>query len=179
MDELNNGVTPEAGTDGAVADADTVPATYTQEQLDQIKADWEKDLQTKLDAAAQTAKQEGISEADRLAKMTETERLQEQLKAAQAENAKYKTGEAKTKLEAEAVKVLADEKLPAEFAKMVMSDHAEGIKENIKQVKATFDAAVQAEVENRLKSKTPSAGGASTETDDITAQVKAIIERGR
>lgn len=155
------------------------PTTYTQEQLDTMKVTWEKDWQAKVEGVKATAKQEGLSEAERLAKMTESERLQEQLKQAQAENAQYKSQEARTKLEAEAAKALADEKLPAGFAKMVMSDSAEGIKANITALKETFNASVQSELENRLKSNTPAAGGTGKETDDIQAQVKAIIERGR
>lgn len=155
--------------------------TYTAEQVEQLKADLEQQWQTKLTEAANAAKQAGLSEAERLAQMTEEERLQEQLKQLQAENEQYKSSESRRTLEAEAAKALAIEQLPASFAQMVMADNAEGIKANIAAVKETFAVAVQAEVEDRIKGKTPPAGGGTpaTEAEQVRAQVRAIMQRGR
>ena len=62
-----------------------------------------------------------------------------------------------------------------------MADNAEGIKANIAAVKEAFATAVQAEVEARIKGKTPAAGGGApaTEAEQIRAQVKEIMKRGR
>ena len=159
----------------------STPETYTAEQIEQMKADLEKSWQAKLDEATAAAKKAGLSEAERLAQMSEAERLQEQLKQLQSENEQYKTSESRRTLEAEAAKVLASEQLPASFASLVMADNADGIKANIAAVKEAFNAAVQAEVEARVKGKTPAAGGGEpmTEAEKIKAQVEQIMKRGR
>lgn len=175
MDETT--ATTETAAENTVATETTEPTIYTAEQVAEMQVEW----QSKLDAATKAAKKEGLSEAERLAQLSESERLQEQLKALQDENAQYKQAENHRALEAEAAKVLATEKLPADFAKLVMADDAEGIRANITTIKTAFDAAVQAEVEARLKGKTPTAGGntPATEAEQIKAQVEEIMKRGR
>ncbi len=168
-------------TAGAAQETAQETATYTAEQVEQLKAELEQQWQTKLTEAANAAKKAGLSEAERLAQMSEAERLQEQLKQLQTENEQYKSSESRRTLEAEAAKALANEQLPASFVGMVMADNAEGIKANIAAVKEAFATAVQAEVEARIKGKTPAAGGGApaTEAEQIRAQVKEIMKRGR
>lgn len=176
------GTTAEGTTqETTMEETATETKTYTEAELNQLKADWEKDWQQKLDEAAAAGKKAGISEAERLAQLTETERLQEQLKAAQEENEQYKTAENRRSLEAEAVKTLAAEGLPEAFAQMVLGENAEAIKANITAVKTAFHQAVQTEVENRIKGKTPSAGGGVTlsESDKIKAEVNKIMKGAR
>lgn len=155
--------------------------TYTETELNQIKADWEKEWQKKLIEAAAAGKQAGMTEAERLSQLTETERLQEKLKTAQAENEQYKAKENRRNLEAEAVKTLAAQGLPETFAPMVMGENAEDIKSNISAVKEAFHQAVQAEVANRIKGKTPAAGGNSgmSEEETIKAEVAKIMKGAR
>lgn len=153
--------------------------TYTEADLSNLKTEWEKEYQAKLEAAKATGKQEGISEAERLAKLTEAERLQEQLAAAQRERDELKNAAAKASLEQEAIRTLASEKLPASFAPFVMAGDAAGISNNIKALKETYQAAVQAEVEERLKGKPPKGGSGSTTAEDMAAQIKKQIEGSR
>lgn len=163
-------------TAAAEATAETTQATYTAEQVAEMQSEW----QAKLDAATKAAKKEGLSEAERLAQLSESERLQEQLKTLEEENAQYKQAESRRALETEAVKALAAEKLPEGFAQMVMADDAEGIRANIATVKEAFNTAVQTEVEARLKGKTPTAGGApQTTAEAVKAEVEQIMRRGR
>lgn len=175
-------IEPTESPEGTVApEGAPMPETYTAEQIEQMKADLEKSWQAKLDEATAAAKKAGLSEAERLAQMSEAERLQEQLKQLQTENEQYKSNESRRALEAEAAKALASEQLPASFASMVMADDADGIKANIAAVKEAFNVAVQAEVDARIKGKTPPAGGGApaTEAEQIRAQIRQIMERGR
>lgn len=153
--------------------------TYTEAELSNLKTEWEKEYAAKLEAAKATGKKEGMSEAERLAKLTESERLQEQLAVAQRERDELKTAAAKAKLEQEAIKTLTSEKLPASFAPFVMAEDAAGISSNIKALKESYQAAVQAEVEERLKGKPPKGGGSSTAVEDMAAQIKKQIEGSR
>ena len=77
------GAAQETLTGSAVGTAES--KTYSETELNQLKADWEKEWQKKLIEATAAGKQEGLSEAERLARLTETERLQERLKTAHAE----------------------------------------------------------------------------------------------
>ena len=173
------GAAQETLTGSAVGTAES--KTYSETELNQLKADWEKEWQKKLIEATAAGKQAGLSEAERLARLTETERLQEKLKTAQAENEQYKAEENRRNLEAEAVKSLTAQGLPEAFSKMVMGENAEMIKANITAVKEVFHQAVQAEVANRIKGKTPAAGGngGMSEEESIKAEVARIMKGAR
>ncbi|WAW15282.1 DUF4355 domain-containing protein [Peptostreptococcus equinus] len=162
--------------------------TYTQEELNKLlqsegdkrvtsalkkaKAEWEKEQEEK------------ISEAERLAKMTADERAKaEAEKKTQAlieENERYK----KANLELQAKNNLKDQGLDESFSSFLLGVDAESTNDNIKNFKGAFDKAVEAEVNERLKGKSPSAStGISTITkDDIMkiedkqARLKAITE---
>lgn len=153
-----------------------VEKTYTEEDLAGLRSQWEKEMAEKL----KEAKQAGMSEAERLAKLTSEEKLQEQLKALQEENESLRKTDAKNKLEAEALKSLETEKLPSSFLQLVMADNADAVKSNISALKDAFASAVQEEVEHRLKGKPPAAGGsAGSKAEAMQNTVRQIIEGGR
>lgn len=166
-----------AAAEGTAAGGKTAEKTYTEQDVAGLKAAWEKEMAGKLEEA----KKNGASEAERLAKMSAEEKLQEQVKTLKAENETLKAQDAKAKLEAEAAKILEAQQLPQDFKSLVMADSAEAIKSNIDNLKAAFTKAVQSEVESRLKGKPPTAGtaGAVTAEDEARAAVKKIFERGR
>lgn len=150
--------------------------TYTQEELDKFKANWEKEQQQKIDQA----KKEGMTEAERLASMTEEERVQETLKKLQEENEQYKTKEQQTALEAEARKTLEAEQLPQSFVGIVLGKDAETTKANIATFKEAYTQAVQKEVEARLAGKSPSNlfKGKGSDSSAVADQVKNAIRGG-
>ena len=162
---------------GKAAEGKAAEKTYTEQDVAGLKAAWEKEMAGRLEEA----KKSGASEAERLAKMSAEEKLQEQVKTLKAENETLKAQDAKAKLEAEAAKILEAQQLPQDFKSLVMADSAEAIKSNIDSLKAAFTKAVQSEVENRLKGKPPTAGTAAAVTaeDEARALVKKVIGRGR
>lgn len=150
--------------------------TYTEADVAGLRSQWEQDLEEQL----KQARAEGMSEAERLAKLTAKEKLEEQLTKLQEENETLKKNDARAKLEAEALKTLEAESLPSSFRDIVMAEDAETVKNNISTLKAAFSAAVQQEVENRLKGKAPTAaGGVKTEAETMQETVRKIIEGGR
>ena len=77
--------------------------------------------------------------------------------------------------QADAKELLDDSGLPAEFRDMVTGRDKAETQENVKMLKTRFDAAVQAQVEERLKGKTPPGGRGVTggsEKDTLMAQVE-------
>lgn len=153
---------------------DEAKDTYTKEELEAMKADLEKEYQEKLEVA----KKEGMSEAERLAKLTEEEKLKETLKNLQEENNKFKQGEELRKLKDEAVKCLEDEKLPSTFADIVLGKDADTTRENIKVLKETFSKAVQSEVEERLKGPSLKKAITSDSKEDVSETFKNALKGG-
>jgi len=79
---------------------------------------------------------------------------------------------------ADAKELLADNNLPAEFQDMVMGKTKEETQENVRKFREKFDAAVQAQVEVRLKGRTPAAGTGYTggnERETLLAQVESYL----
>ena len=79
------------------------------------------------------------------------------------------------------LKTLEQEGLPSNFAALVMADDAETVKKNISALKTSYDAAVQAGVEGRLKGKSPAAGGGGglTKEEEMQSEIRKIIEGSR
>lgn len=78
--------------------------------------------------------------------------------------------------QADAKELLADSGLPAEFRDMVMGKDRAATEANVKLFKARFDEAVQAQVEVRLKGRTPYEGtGTGGGTDTLMAQVEEYL----
>ncbi|NYE07289.1 hypothetical protein F4694_004074 [Bacillus niacini] len=114
---------------------------------------WEAEVTEKI--------QKERTEAEKLAKMTEAERLQlefdKQKQAFEDERKSF----LREKLELQTVKTLQSEELPAEFSEFVMSDSAEQISENIKLFKEQWQKAIEKAVDERLKGSTPKSANTS------------------
>ncbi len=79
---------------------------------------------------------------------------------------------------ADAKELLTDSGLPAEFRDMVMGKDKAETQKNVQSFKEKFDAAVQAQVEQRLKGKTPVSGTGYTgksEKQTLQAQVESYL----
>lgn len=150
------------------------PVTYSQEDIEAMKAQWEKEQQEKINQA----KKDAATEAERLAKLTDEERLKEQLKNLEEENNQYKSKEAERQLRDEAVKCLEAENLPTNFVEFVLGKDAETTKANITVVKEAYNQAVQKAVEARLAGDTPKGGGDTTTEDDTAEQFKKALKGG-
>lgn len=148
----------EPGTEpGAEPPADD--KTLTQDQVNDIiakrlakeKAKWEKDYSTKLEAEK--------AEAARLANLDATQRAEEEAKKriAKLEEREAKLKQAEDKLECE--NVLKERSLSTSFANFLLGADAEVTLANINSFETAFKDAVKAEVEARIKGKTPPAGG--------------------
>lgn len=114
--------------------------TFTQSELDEIVA-----------KRIAREKKSILSEAEKLAKMTEDERNKFELEKQRDELQKEKAQIERQKLELEAVKILNKENLPVEFASVLLADTAEETKSNISAFKDTFQKAVEAQVAEKLK----------------------------
>lgn len=81
-------------------------------------------------------------------------------------------------LQADAKELLAENGLPAGFRDMALGKDKEETVKNVKALKTQFDSAVQAQVETRLKGKTPSVGSGisgSGAKDALVAEVERYL----
>lgn len=81
-------------------------------------------------------------------------------------------------LQADAKELLASNGLPAEFRDFVIGKDKDETEKNVKTMRECFDVAVQAQVETRLKGKTPSTGTGATggsENDTLMSEVASYL----
>ena len=153
-------------------DAAVAAAIKKQDEL------WEKKLKEKL-----AKEKKKTSEAERLANMNESDKINERIKALEDENASMKAAAARNEMAAQVRSLLADKKIT------VMSDviincligaDAESTKEAVNEFAAEFEKEVNARVKEALKNKTPrggSSGSGKGMTKDEIMKIKDPIER--
>ena len=121
------------------------------------------------------------NEAARLAQLSEEERqqalIQKEKEEFEAEKAKFRQDQ----LFVEKGKQLVAEGMPAEFANRIVGDSAEEILADVKALRAEWDKAIEAKVNERLagKTKTRVGGTGETLTKADIMKVKDASERQR
>ena len=121
------------------------------------------------------------SEAARLAQLSEEERqqalIQKEKEEFEAEKAKFRQDQ----LFVEKGKQLVAEGMPSEFANRIIGDSAEEILADVKALRAEWDKAIEAKVNERLagKTKTRVGGTGETLTKADIMKVKDSSERQR
>jgi len=126
--------------------------------LETAKGKWESEYQQKLEQEK--------SEAARLARLSAEERAKEEFKKEQEKFKLEKGSFERERMELETTKLLAAEKLPVKFAKVLMADTAENTKANVEAFKTAFSAAIEAAVTDRLKGSPPKAGSGTEGAQD-------------
>ncbi|WP_404354623.1 DUF4355 domain-containing protein [Exiguobacterium aurantiacum] len=116
---------------------------FSQEEVDGI-------IKSRLEREMKKFKQE-LSEAEKLAKLSEEEKAKLEIEKIQKELESEKAQFQKEKLEMEATKILSKEGLPVDFAPVLLGADAEQTKANIDTFKASFQDAVQKAVDEKIK----------------------------
>ncbi|WP_129692325.1 DUF4355 domain-containing protein [Gottfriedia acidiceleris] len=159
-----------AGNEGDPGQGDPTPppVTYTEEELQaklqsetdrrvtealkKQQAKWEEDFKTKLETEKK--------EAQRLAKLSAEEQEREKFDKERKEFEAEKLQHQRDALELQTTKILADKKLPTQFASFLITENdADKVKAHIDSFEQTFQSAVQAAVEERLKGSAPKVPG--------------------
>lgn len=137
--------------------------------------------QTQVSADEKSSKEDiAALVAEEIKKASMTPQEKEKYEAAEREKklADREASIAKRELQADAKELLAENGLPADFRDMVLGKDKEETANNVKALKAQFDAAVQAQVETRLKGKTPSAGSGISRSgakNTLLAEVESYL----
>ncbi|MGN7284331.1 DUF4355 domain-containing protein [Shouchella rhizosphaerae] len=131
----------------------------------------EKALQKKQkewEERQQEAIQKALEEKERLSKLSDKERKEEELSKREQEIANRLAELERKELKADAVADLSDKDLPAEFADFLLADNAENTLKNINTFKKAFDSAVNEAVKKTLRQDPPPAGGGGLESGKNT-----------
>lgn len=113
-----------------------------------------------------------LSEAEKLAKMTKEEKAQYMQQKKEKELFEREAAITRKELMAEARNTLAGDGLPQELAEVLNYTDADTCKKSMETVKAAFQKAVEAAVEEKLKGGKPPKK--ATETDEQKAQQQKV-----
>lgn len=111
-----------------------------------------------------------LSEAERLAKMTEAEKKEYLQDKKEKDLAAREAEVTKKELMAEAKNTLASDGLPQELAEVLDYTDADACKKSMDTVKKAFQKAVEAAVEEKLKGGKPPKKATETKDEDILEQ---------
>ena len=154
----------QAGADDANATGaadDGAKDTFDQDAVDAKIADALKDARKQWEKEAKAKEKKAKADAQRLEKLSEEERTREELENLRKELELKEANVARKELELSMTKVMAKEGVPHEFLNHLIGEDSESTLKNIKGFKKLFDKKVEEAVNERLKNKTPDAGGMS------------------
>lgn len=156
----------------------TETKTYTQEEVDKmLQSEVDRRITSALKKQAKTNEAK-VKEAERLAKMNETEKFQYELEQREKAIAEKEKALALAENKNIASKILADKGLSLDLVDFVIAEDAETMNSNIRLLDKAFKDSVKREVEKRLGSSAPKKNLPPDET--ITkekAKKMSIIER--
>lgn len=131
------------------------------EALNSAKLKWDEETKTKMDAVR--------SDAEKMASLSADERAKAELlkkeDAIKAQREQYMS----ERMEFEATKALANEKLPLSFAKLLSGKDTEETTGNINLFKTEFLKAIEDALNERLRGKTPKTASYVEESDPFLA----------
>ena len=116
-----------------------------------------------------------VSEAEKLAKMTATEKAQYLAQKKEQALADREAAITKRELQATAKNTLAEKKLPLELADVLVYTDAEACNKSIAAVEKAFQKAVETAVDERLKGDKPPKKAPENNEDDLEKQVAKAL----
>ena len=150
--------------------------TYTAEEVQQMIEDGRKQALEEANKRAENRLQKQLKEAEKMAKMNETDRLQYELEQREKAIAEKEHQLSLMENKAEASKILAEKGISVALVDFIVADEAEVMMDNIKLLEAEFKASVKAEVEKRLATTTPKKN-LPVEMTKESFQKLSIVER--
>lgn len=158
----------------------------TQEELQKkIEAESDRKLASALKKKEEEWKtltqqqiEDAIAEKERLSKLSEKERKDEELSKREKELADRLAEIERKELKADAIADLSEKGLPADFADFLLAEDAEKTLENINNFKTAFDNAVNEAVKEKLRQDTPKLGGGNIKNSK-TPSVAELAQKHR
>lgn len=195
-DDVDNPDVDETGKDEVVEEVEEKKEkTFTRAEMGKMmaaeiskqKAEWQKEYEAKLNKA----KNEGISEGEKMAKMTADEKANLESEKREADLAKREAEITKRELKSVSQTQLSDANLPVELVGLLDLTDADKCQESFNKLKeiwekaqGSYDERIEKDVNKRLVQKQTKVGTGATgmtkaqimEIKDPTERQKAIAE---
>lgn len=158
-------------------------ATFTQSEVDsRISKAVESALsktKSKLESEYSQKIEEAKKEAERLAKLSEKERKDEELKLREEQLTNRLKELEQKELKSDAISDLSTKGLPPTFADFLVQSDAETTLKNINTFKEAFDNAVNEAVKEKLRQDPPKTGGGLGANDSKTVDKAEMARKAR
>ena len=148
--------------------------TYTEDDIVKLKEDWAKEQESSYQTKLKEDITKAIEEEKRLSKLSKDEKDAEEKQKLLSRIESLEKEKELGILKEKALNALSEQKLPNSFLNFVIGVDEKATLDNISAIKSAFDSAVQAQVEERLKGKTPVLGNA-TQIDDIQSEFEKAL----
>lgn len=164
-----DGKSKDGGADGKGADEKKYSDADLDKIINQKFAKWQKD------------QEKAVSEAKKLASMTEQEKAEHERDEIKKELEALKKANNMAEMGKQARKMLNEDgiNIPDDLVNLIIAEDAETTKDTVQQFSKLFKAAVQDAVKEALKGKTPGTGSSGTITKEQIMKIKDRTERQR
>ena len=152
------------------SNADGNTKTYTQDDIAKLKEDWAKEQESSYQSKLKEDIAKAIEEEKRLSKLSKDEKDAEEKQKLLSRIESLEKEKELGILKEKALNALSEQKLPNSFLSFVIGADEKVTFDNISTIKSAFDSAVQSQVEERLKGKTPNISNTGGKSDDIATQ---------
>jgi len=156
--------------DNQNSNADGIIKTYTQDDIAKLKEDWAKEQESSYQSKLKEDIVKAIEEEKRLSKLSKDEKDAEEKQKLLSRIESLEKEKELGILKEKALNSLSEQKLPNSFLNFVIGADEKATFDNISAIKSAFDSAVQAQVEERLKGKTPNISNTGGKSDNIAEQ---------
>nr|DAU68321.1 MAG TPA: Major head protein [Caudoviricetes sp.] len=170
VDTSANTVQNSNDGDNQNSNADGNTKTYTQDDIAKLKEDWAKEQESSYQSKLKDGIAKAIEEEKRLSKLSKDEKDAEEKQKLLSRIESLEKEKELGILKEKALNALSEQKLPNSFLNFVIGANEKATLDNISAIKSAFDSAVQAQVEERLKGKTPNISNTGGKSDDIAEQ---------
>lgn len=162
-----DGKSGDDGANGKGADEKKYTDADVDRMINQKFSKWKKD------------QEKAVSEAKKLASMTEQEKAEHERDELQKELDSLKKANALAEMGREARKMLSDDGItaPDDLVDMIITEDAETTKANVQQFSKLFKAAVKDAVKEALKGKAPGTGSSGSMTKEQIMKIADPIAR--
>jgi len=175
MEDINTNIEDVKGEDIKVDE----PKVDEPKLISMTQIELDAMINKRLERQSKKATEEKV-EAEKLAKMSETERQQSLFETEKASFAEERKEYEKQKLELQVVKELGIKELDTTFSKYLIGEDAETCMSNIKEFDLIFKQAVAKAVDEKLKGKTPLVGGGNLAiVNPWNTSTRNLTEQGR
>ncbi|MGP1598961.1 DUF4355 domain-containing protein [Peptoanaerobacter stomatis] len=148
--------------------------TYSEDDIIKLKESWAKEQEEGYQTKLKDEIAKALEEEKRLSKLSKDEKDAEEKQKLLSKIETLEKEKELNILKEKALNALSEQKLPNSFLSFVIGSDEKATMDNISAIKSAFDIAVQAQVEERLKGKTPNISNASN-GDNLQNEIEKAL----